>query len=310
MVERQLLRAATFVVSLLLLVLPPSLAQPAELKEAVEQLGAQLAKSVPEGRIMRVAVTDIPDLEGVTSNLGRYIAERLTTRLSALPQKFRVIERRRLGQVLGELRFSMSDLVDPAKAKQLGKMLGVEALVVGTVSDLGNVVEVDARIIEIETNNTLPGVTAAISKDETVRRMIQEGRTAEAATRQLHGAPSTTASTPASDRRIIKIKDGMLELVSAEIVGDRYTLRFLYTNLGGKAEFQGMAFTDRFMLDNLGNRYRFVDDQFPPEAIPPNVPVKVSLSFQAPETRASHVHVFFTLRHGGSVELRDLPVVR
>src|SRR6266849_3042394 len=71
----------------------------AELKEATEQLSASLAKSVPEGRTLRVAVTDFPDLQGVTSDLGRYIAERLTTRLSAQPQKFRVVERRRLGSV-------------------------------------------------------------------------------------------------------------------------------------------------------------------------------------------------------------------
>src|SRR2546426_3001977 len=31
--------------------------------------------------------------------------------------------------------------------------------------------DIDARIIEIESNNILPGMTVAISKDETVRRM-------------------------------------------------------------------------------------------------------------------------------------------
>lgn len=127
-----------FVSLSLLFVISSAPSWAADLKEAVEQLAVQLAKSVPEGQTMRVAVTDFPDLQGVTSDLGRYIAERLTTRLSAQTQKFRVIERRRLGQVLGELRFSMSDLVDPDKAKQLGKMLGVEAIAVGTLSDLGD----------------------------------------------------------------------------------------------------------------------------------------------------------------------------
>jgi len=159
------------------LVMVPGLAQAADLKEGVEQVAVQLAKSVPEGRVFRVAVTDFPDLQGVTSDLGRYIAERLTTRLSQAP-KFRVIERRRLSLVLGELKFSMSDLVDPSKAKRLGQMLGVEGLVVGSISDLGNQVEVDARIIEIETSNILPGVSASISKDQVVGQLLTQGREA------------------------------------------------------------------------------------------------------------------------------------
>lgn len=55
-----------FVSLLFLLVVPSAPAGAADLKEAVEQLAVQLAKSVPEGRTMRVAVTDFPDLQGVT----------------------------------------------------------------------------------------------------------------------------------------------------------------------------------------------------------------------------------------------------
>ncbi len=69
------------------------MAQVADLKDGVERVAVQLVQSVPSGRTVSVVVTDFPDLQGATSNLGRYIAERLTTRLSAQPQKFRVIER-------------------------------------------------------------------------------------------------------------------------------------------------------------------------------------------------------------------------
>lgn len=176
-------RLIGIVSGLLLGILAPRGGWAADLKEGIEQLAVQLSKSVPEQKQLRVAVTDFPTLgpQAVISNLGRYIAERLTTRLSQNPQ-FSVIERRRLGQVLGELKFSMSDLVDPDKAKQLGKMLGVEALVVGSLSDLGNVVDVDVRIIEIEGNRMLPGVLTSILKDQVVQKMIEEGRETSAPT--------------------------------------------------------------------------------------------------------------------------------
>jgi TolB-like protein len=190
------------VVPCLLLVLVttfPLSAQVMELKDGVDRLASQLAASVPEGRALRVAVTDFPDLQGVTSDLGRYIAERLTTRLSAQTRKFQIIERRRLSLVLSELKFGMSDLVDPVKAKQLGQMLGVEGLVVGSVSDLGNQVDVDARIIEIETSNILPGVFATLSKDQVVTQLLAQGRETAAGPAPAGPAPSV-GSAPTATR--------------------------------------------------------------------------------------------------------------
>lgn len=134
--RRRITRQSLVILTVLGPVFLPAIARGADLREGVEQLAAAIAKSVPEGKQLRLAVTDFPDLQGVTSDLGRYIAERLTTRLIQNP-RVRVVERRRLGQVLTELKFGMSDLVDPAKAKQLGRIVGVEALVVGSLSDLG-----------------------------------------------------------------------------------------------------------------------------------------------------------------------------
>jgi TolB-like protein len=154
------------------------LSQPAhaqDVRAAVEQLAGQLTKGAPENRQLRLAVADFPDLQGVTSELGRFVASRLTTRLAQGP-KFLIVERQRLSQVLTELKFSMSDLVDPTKAKQLGKMAGVEAIVVGSISDFGNQVDVDARIIEIETNRMLLGTSVTIGKDPSVVAMMDRGR--------------------------------------------------------------------------------------------------------------------------------------
>lgn len=153
-----------------------------DLKQGVEQLAQQLAATIPQGRKLRVAITDFPDLQGVTSDLGRYIPERLTTRLSGQDQTFQVIERRRLAHILDELKFSTSDLlVDQSKAKQFGKLVGVEAIVAGTLSDLGQSVDVDARIIEIDTGKVFPGVAVGITKDSSVQQMMERGREKPAA---------------------------------------------------------------------------------------------------------------------------------
>jgi hypothetical protein len=101
--------------------------------------------------------------------------------------------------VLNELKFSMSELVDPAKARRLGQMLGVQGLVVGSVTDLGGTVDVDARIIDIQTNVSLPGASASIVEDDVVRQMTSDcwdARTAQ----QLAGQAATNTSGPAAGK--------------------------------------------------------------------------------------------------------------
>ena len=161
------------------------------LRAGVNQLAEKIIEASPNDRQLRVAIADFPDLEDVISNLGRFIANKMTTRL-AQSQKFSVIERHRLGQVLSELKLSMTDLFDPKKVKKLGEMVGVEALVVGTISDLGAEVDLDARIIEIETNQTILGETVTISKDERVKELLEQGR------REIRSAPSFATHSASS----------------------------------------------------------------------------------------------------------------
>ena len=75
-----------FVILLVVITIAPSLAWTVELKDGMDKLAILLAKGVPEHRRMTVAVTDFPDLRGVTSDLGRFIGERLTTHPNYFPQ--------------------------------------------------------------------------------------------------------------------------------------------------------------------------------------------------------------------------------
>lgn len=134
-----------------------------------------MIQATPEGKQLRVAVADFPDLQGITDDLGRYIATRITTRLGQ-SKKFSVTERQRLAQVLAEMKISMSDLVDPEQAKKLKKMVGVDALVVGTIADLGKQVDVNARLIEIEANLMIWSASVTIDKDPTLEKLQGRGR--------------------------------------------------------------------------------------------------------------------------------------
>jgi TolB-like protein len=246
------------VLTTLLLLLAGRTAEAADLREGVEQLATAIAKGTPENRQVRVAVTDFPDLQGVTSDLGRYISERLTTRL-AQSSRFRVIERRRLGQVLVELKFGMSDLVDREKAKQLGRIAGVEGLVVGSISDLGNTVEIDTRLIEIDTGNMLVATTTTISKDDTVRGMYERGREMPAASSQV-----SVTSGPGIAVKHQEFQRFRVEVEDLRAGPDQITVFLRYVNKTEEPVTLAFDAGDRdgmektYLLDSEGTLYKFV----------------------------------------------------
>lgn len=85
----------------------------------------------------RVAVSRFEDRSGTGYNhLGEGVADMLVTAL-VKSGKFSVLERQELEKVLDEQKLGESGLVTPETAPKLGKLLGVELLVVGSVSEFG-----------------------------------------------------------------------------------------------------------------------------------------------------------------------------
>jgi TolB-like protein len=223
-----------------------------DLRASVEQLVQDLIHATPAEEQLRVAVADFPDLQGITSDLGRYIASRVTTRL-VQSKKFSVTERQRLTQVLAELNFSMSDLVDPEKAKKLKKMVGVDGLIVGTISDLGKQVDVDARLIEIETNHMIWGATVTIDKDQLLTQLVERGR-------ELPGA----GERPGRSLGTAKYQE--LQKLRVEVEGLQVTAEgdmVVYLTYLNKTRGEVIIGLDdgqqkTFVLDNEGNRFRYL----------------------------------------------------
>ncbi len=144
------------------------------------------------GRKKRVAVFDFDFATvqtasaaafGQNIDVGKGISDLLVKYL-VQDGTYSVIERKALDKVLAEQNFSNSDRANPASAAKLGKLLGVDAIIVGSVTQFGNetkntgagggggglggfglggfhhsnskaIVNVDARIVDIDTAEIL-----------------------------------------------------------------------------------------------------------------------------------------------------------
>ena len=155
--------------------------------------------------------------------------------------------------VLQELKFSMSELVDPAKARKLGQMLGVQGLVVGTVSNVESTLDLDARIIDIQTDVSLPGATASIVKDEAINKMASDCAPAV-------GPPIGPQPPPPSVKPVVA--EGItFDVKSCEVSGATVTCHLTVTNGGREDQSVAIMHSSR-MIDDSGNEYRSRSGRF------------------------------------------------
>jgi curli biogenesis system outer membrane secretion channel CsgG len=82
-------------------------------------------------------VTDsVSAIFGTNVDVGKGISDMLVENL-VKGGAYSVIERRALEKVMQEQNFSNSDRADPASAAKLGKLLGVDAIVIGSITQFG-----------------------------------------------------------------------------------------------------------------------------------------------------------------------------
>jgi TolB-like protein len=130
-------------------------------------------------RKTKIAVLDF-QLQGEgfeTKDMGIIVAEWFITAL-VKAGRFDVIERGLIQKLLEEQKLSMTGIVDATTATKIGKFLGVKTIISGSVMKLQNVIEINARIIDVETASIIAAEnvksTAAVRLQDLVVQMSEK----------------------------------------------------------------------------------------------------------------------------------------
>ncbi|MBI5743509.1 MAG: ankyrin repeat domain-containing protein [Elusimicrobia bacterium] len=112
-----------------------------------------------------IAVAGFSYADGRLSEDGNIVSERFTTELinrGAL----RVVERKQIEKVLGELKLQNAGSIGPESAKKVGHMLGADLLVIGGMVELqGKILELNIRLASVESGEAVAAVTGQVRKD-------------------------------------------------------------------------------------------------------------------------------------------------
>ncbi|OGR41724.1 MAG: hypothetical protein A2X35_12680 [Elusimicrobia bacterium GWA2_61_42] len=131
-----------------------------QLATEISEAGASI-----QGKKIAIIPFSYADGRSGATKDGSVISERLTIKMINM-HKFEIIERSVLDKVMAELKLQASGTIDASSAQQLGKVLGVEAIVTGTlVETSGGQIEVNARLIKTETAQAIGASQVTLDKN-------------------------------------------------------------------------------------------------------------------------------------------------
>jgi TolB-like protein len=82
------------------------------------------------------------------------ISERLRTEIHQIG-KFNILERARINEILKEQGFQQSGCTDSKCAVEIGQLIGVKKIVIGTINSMGKIISIDLRIVDVKTGEIL-----------------------------------------------------------------------------------------------------------------------------------------------------------
>lgn len=131
-------------------------AQATDLHGAATQLTKKLHDDPDVQKINgeHIVIAPFENINGKGDAVPRILQEMLTTAFIKA-KHFKVLERDQLQSALDELHFQLSDLADPAKAKKIGKLAGATYVLLGSISDTGSSTSINARIVSIESGESV-----------------------------------------------------------------------------------------------------------------------------------------------------------
>lgn len=220
----------------------------AGLEQRVSDLGQKISTGLTENQKRTIAVVEFSDLRGNITDFGRFIAEELITRLHET-RKFKVIERQLLNRIIAEQKLSLTGMVDPTSAQKLGKLLGVDAIASGTITDLGTSLRINARLIDTSTAEIFAVASIEISKDASVKELMGSGESSGSS-----GPPNPTNDPKQRPLQKIDANFFTFELQRCLLSGTTVMCELTIKNNGDDRQ---VGFGERSTLfDDQGNEYR------------------------------------------------------
>lgn len=228
----------------------PALAYQREIQSAADALAEKLAASGKRS----IAVVDFTDLQGNVTELGRFLAEELSVALASGSRPIEMVDRTHLKVLLQEHKLSSTGLIDPATAKKLGQIAGVDALVTGTLTAFGDTVRMAIKVLDTSTARIVAATTAEIAKTKRIEELDKQGVGSAASASRSTSRDAAPAPSPMPEP--VETEGLRFTLKRCARAGGGLRCELLIENLTESAtNLYFYASAESVLYDSSGNQY-------------------------------------------------------
>jgi len=164
----------------------------------IDELASELTDSLPPEKRPKIAVADLLGPVSDHTQLGSFISEKLMTRLFLSGRFEKVLERKLLGDLLALQRIEMEGYFDEDTIKSLCGKIGVDAVLMGFITDCGSSIDVNVRFID--TNGEILSVAETQFDKDGVQGMLEASK--KATLTVVLGPPDVEACVTVSDKAL------------------------------------------------------------------------------------------------------------
>jgi len=273
-------------------------------------------------KVTRIAITEFTYGDEF-NDFTRNVQDILYTNL--IQRGMTVVEREKMEQVLNELGKSFSGMIDSSTAAEIGKMLGVEAIVVGTVADMGNSVDLRARLLDVEKGTAITAAQIDVVKDPTITSFLVNGVRST-----LYGEKGVATPKEATTIQEVKVQSFNFKLISWQKKGEGIIFELLITS-EQDSELALYQHTSSYggrntrFFDDFGNEYKvgkiqlgnsllysFYDDVLVKNILVTEVPMKAIISFDNFSTQTKIIPLLEIVCNANnkyfSAQFRNIPI--
>ena len=208
-------------------------------------------------KVTRIAITEFT-YGNEFNDFTRNVQDILYTNL--IQRGMTVVEREKMERVLEELGKSYSGMIDSSTAAEIGKMLGVEAIVVGTVADMGNSVDLRTRLVDVEKGAAITAAQIDVVKDPTITKSLSNGRKPAIYGKAI-SKPTKEGEAMSGELPKVTVRNLTIEMINCKKSGSDAICQLLITN-NDQDRVLGVWVTGKQaknhptrIFDNSGNEY-------------------------------------------------------
>jgi hypothetical protein len=253
MVEHRIGPRHIIMLALLVAAMLPGSAESQDYQHEIDRLAGEVANTAAKAGLKNIAVTDFTDLKGNVQEMGRFIAEELTTSLVLSERPFKTIDRANLRMILEEQKLSMTGLMSPENAKKL-RVSGVDGLVRGTLTPFGESFRLTIQVIAVENAQIVGAARGTVPKTNAMESLGDAIESASPTGGQSQGqATSTKKGKTIFQDKYLRITLRYFRKDTA----DRIKAIFLIENI--TASDLSLIWREPQAIDDVGEQWRLVE---------------------------------------------------